>query len=176
MKDKILRLFELSALPYSRIKVHLETEHPTWDRKVESIAVNISGAKIELLRFVVNGQVQTMLLLRHALDANKASVLMCNDSTVEWSWYETEVKSDLAELNQLYRVIDQELELLIKHEETYQRDLWIGFLMEKKAVVPLVGGFDQNAVKEFVLAVSNGNHTTFAAMHNASPAFLGEDK
>lgn len=176
MHDKILRLFELSELPYTSIHVHREAEHPTWDRQVESIAVNINGAKIELLRFSVNGQVQTMLLLRHALDANKASVLMHNDAVVEWPWYETEVLSNQDELNQLYRVIDQELALLIRHEEIFQRDLWIGFLMEKKAVVPLVGGFDQNAVKEFVLAVSNGNHTTFAAMHDASLAFPGEDK
>lgn len=175
MHDKILRLFELSELPYSRIKVHFEAEHPTWDRNVESIAVNINGAKIELLRFVVVGQVQTMLLLRHALDDNKASVLLHNGNTVEWTWYETEVKSDPADLGQLYRVIEQELELLIKHEETWQRDLWLGFLVEKKAVVPLVGGFDQNAVKEFVLAVSNGNHTTFGDMRNASKKALFDE-
>lgn len=175
MHDKILRLFELSELPYTRIKVHREAEHPTWDRAVESIAVTINGAKIELLRFVVSGQVQTMLLLRHSLDANKASVLLHNGNTVEWTWHATLVKSDHAELDQLYRVIDQELGLLIKHEETYQRDLWFGFLMEKNAVVPLVGGFDQNAVKEFVLAVSNGNHTTFAAMRNASVEALSDE-
>lgn len=172
MHDKILRLFELSELPYTSIHVHREAEHPTWDREVESIAVTINGAKIELLRFVVVGQVQTMLLLRHALDANKASVLVHNGNTVEWTWYETEVKSDPADLDQLYRVIDQELGLLIKHEETRQRDLWLGFLMEKKAVVPLVGGFDQNAVKEFVLAVSKGSHTTFAAMRTAAAEAL----
>lgn len=168
MHDKILRLFELSQLPYSRIKVHEEKEHPTWDRGVESIAVNMAGAKVELLKFSVVGQVQTMLLLRHALNMNQASVLLHNGVQVDWTWNATPIKGDSSELDKFYRVLEKELDDLVQHEERFHRDLWIEQLMDSKTTVPLVGGFDHNAVKEFVLAVSGGNHTTFAAMREAS--------